>query len=195
MSTSISEDFKDAKINLMLEDLLKLEKEILVFRDALIAAISEVPGALDEAVTIKLKSLLKAGEELESNIEESKKNIIELQESAKHEITKHFALVLADLKGDLKKLSESYHTEIKKTKPVSISKIALIIIVFSLVLSSVCSGSLYYILSSKYQTDLKSYGNGIVELSELTDEVISQLPKDKKDVAKQKYKYIMSKNR
>lgn len=195
MSTSISEDFKDAKINLMIEDLLILEKEIANYKSALIEAISEVPEALEAVVTVKLKELLEVGDELEQNITDAKKEIIDLKETAKHEITKHFSLVLVDLKNELKSLSDAYKNEVIKNKPLSTTKIAGICFISVLLLTTVCSGAFYYTLSAQHKNELDKYGAGIVELSALTDDVIKQLPKDKKVEAESRYQKIMASER
>lgn len=195
MSKSISEEFKDAKINAMIEDLLVLEKETENFKEAIIRAISEVPAALELVVTEKLKELIKVGEELEENISETKKEIIDLKESAKHEITKHFSLVLSDLKSELKSLSDTYKNEAKKTKPLSTTKVAGLGFASVLFLTSVCTGAVYYALSVQHKSEMDNFGSGIVELSELTENVIQQLPKDKKLEAESRYKKIMSTDR
>ncbi|NDO80928.1 hypothetical protein CJP72_09155 [Citrobacter sp. NCU1] len=195
MSKSISEDFKDAKINLMIEDLLNLEKEIANYKAALIEAIGEVPAALEAVVTLKLKQLLEVGKDLEKNINDAKNEIVDLKDTTKHEITKHFSLVLADLKSEVKSLSETYKSEAKKTKPLSTTKIVGLCLVSVLLLTSVCSGAIYYALSVQHKTELDRYGSGILELSDLTDEVIKQLPKDKKVDAEARYKKIMASDR
>jgi len=195
MSTSISEEFKDAKINLMIEDLLKLESEISNYKQAIIDAISEVPTALETVVTVKLTELLSVGEELEKNISVTKEEIIDLKENAKHEITKHISLVLSDLKTEVKSLSDTYKSEIKKTKPVSVSKLVIYFMISLMLLTSLCSGAFYYVLSAQHKAELQKYGTGLVELSEFTDDVIKQLPKDKRADADSRYKKIMSSDR
>lgn len=195
MSKSISEDFKDAKINLMIEDLLNLEKEIANYKAALMEAIGEVPEALEAVVMVKLKELLEVGEDLEKDITDTKKEIIDLKETAKHEITKHFSLVFSDLKSELKSLSDTYKSEVNKTKPVSTAKIVTLCLISVLLLTSVCTGAVYYALSVQHKAELENYGYGIVELSELTDNVIKQLPKDKKADAEARYRKIMESDR
>ncbi|MHB9331400.1 hypothetical protein ACP3S7_28280 [Phytobacter ursingii] len=195
MSKSISEDFKDAKINMMIEDLLTLEKETENFKEALLEAISQVPDALETVVADKLKELIGVGEDLEKSINDAKSEIVDLKETAKHEITKHFSLVLADLKSEVKSLSEAYKREAKKTKPLSTTKIAGLCLTCVLFLTSVCSGAIYYALSVQHKSELDKYGSGIVELSELTDELIQQLPKDKKPNVEARYKKIMTSDR
>ncbi|CAO94897.1 hypothetical protein [Erwinia tasmaniensis] len=195
MSKSISEDFKDAKINMMIEDLLTLEKETENFKEALLGAISEVPEALENAVSDKLIELLQVGEELEKNITEANKEIFDLKETAKHEITKHFSLILADLKSELKSVTDTYKSEAKKTKPLSTTKIVGLCLASVLLLTSVFSGAVYYALSVKNKSELEKFGSGIVELSELTENIIQQLPKEKKLEAESRYKKIMSTDR
>ncbi|TNV16120.1 hypothetical protein FH968_19980 [Buttiauxella sp. B2] len=195
MSTSFTEEFKDQKINSMIEDLLILEKEISNVKEAIVSAIHEVPGALDSCVNERLREILTVGEDIEKDFNEHRASLDGLKENAKHEITKHFSLVLGDLKNDLKSLTETYRQEIKKTKPISTGKVIAYCFTTVLGLSAICSSSAYFILEARHESELAKFGTGMVELSSLTEKAINLVPKNQQQDFKQKYDSIMKSER
>jgi hypothetical protein len=195
MSTGITEDFKDQKINSMIEDLLILEKEIINVKEAIVSAISEVPDALDSCINEKLREIFTVGEEIEKDFIEHKTTLDGIKENAKHEITKHFSLAFGDLKNDLKSLTDTYKQEIKKTKPISTSKVIAYCFTAVLGLSAICSGSAYFILEARHESELAKFGTGMVELSNLTEKAINLIPKNQQQDFKQKYDNVMKSER
>ena len=206
MTKSITEEFKDAKINAMIEDLLILEKEISNARDGIIGAIKEVPESLDSTLTAKLNNIIEASNALDKEIDDSKSEIATLKESAKHEISKHVGNAFSDVNNDLKNLTEkfsleinnvtnTYKQEIKKSQPISTAKVFGCSIATVLLLTAVCTCAVYFVLSAQHKSELVRFGSGMNELSNFTEQTIKQLPPKQQEIANSRYHQIMSKDR
>jgi uncharacterized protein YdcH (DUF465 family) len=87
---SFSEEFKDQKINQMLEDYIALDNEMKKTFATLVQAIEDTPARFDSVISKKLDQLISDSLKIDQEIkeattgiaEEKTKNIAELQEEA-----------------------------------------------------------------------------------------------------------------
>ena len=115
---SFSEEFKDQKINQMLEDYIALDNEMKKTFATLVQAIEDTPARFDSVISKKLDQLISNSLKIDQEIkeattgiaEEKTKNIAELQEEAlkaKQKLSNDIIDLLAVLKSNQEKSQEN----------------------------------------------------------------------------------------
>lgn len=203
--SSFSEEFKDQKINQMLEDYIALDNEIKKAFASLVQAIEDTPARFDGVISKKLDQLIRDSLEIDREIkeattgisEEKTKNILEIQEEAiktKQKLTDDIIALLATLKHNQEKSQEGLiknqeklqsvfndHLEkmAKNAQPFSKKTAIAICAACTLFVTAGLSGAFWYVTNqSKVQMEenMKFAASGFFDMQDLTEKVITQLP-------------------
>ncbi|EIC0238189.1 TPA: hypothetical protein ACPT1G_005180 [Escherichia coli] len=203
--SSFSEEFKDQKINQMLEDYIALDNEMKKAFTTLMQAIEDTPARFDGVISKKLDQLISDSLEIDEEIkdatkgiaEEKTKNIVELQEAAlkaKQKLSDDIIELLDMLKRNQEKSQESLiknqdklqnifnsHLEkmAKNAQPFSKKAAIAICAACTLFVTAGLSGAFWYVNNqSKEQMEenMNFAASGFFAMQDLTKKVITQLP-------------------
>ncbi|UCQ29627.1 hypothetical protein DCF83_18075 (plasmid) [Edwardsiella tarda] len=219
--SSFSEEFKDQKINQMLEDYIALENEMKNSFAILIKAIEETPARFDGVISEKLNQLISDSLEIDKEIkeattgiaEEKIKHITELKEDAlkiKQKLSDDIIDLLDTLKRNQEKSQESlmksqdklqnvFNSHLDKmakhAQPFSKKTAIAICAACTIFVTTGLSGAFWYVNNqSKMQMEekLSFAATGFLDMQELAEKAIDQLPASKKTEFKKKFDSINS---
>lgn len=196
---SISEEFKDQKINDLLEDYIALGNKIEEVHNSIIAVIKETPSRIDGVLSEKISLIIQSSYEITQEIEKEKIEIKETGVAAKEKLTNEIIDLISSLKISQEKTHQTYQKQLdsvaRAAKPFSTSKTIAICAACTIFLSAAFSGAFWYVAQSQKEQDLRFYASGYTDLLDLTQSTIKQLPKDQQRVAQTKLATIESRTK
>lgn len=193
---SISEEFKDQKVNDLLEDYIALGQKIDEIHNAIIVVIQETPSRIDGVLSEKLSQIIQSGFEINQEIEKEKVEIKETGVATKEKLTNEIIDLISSLKSSQEKTHQTYQKQLdsvaRAAKPFSTPKAIAICAACTLFISAAFSGAFWYVAQSQKEQDLRFYASGYTDLLDLTQDTIKRLPKDQQNVAQAKLATIES---
>lgn len=187
---SISEEFKDQKVNDLLEDYIALGQKIEEVQSSIITVIQETPSRIDGVLSEKLSQIIQSSFEINQEIEKEKAEIKETGTATKEKLTNEIIDLISSLKSSQEKTQQTYQKQLdsvaRAAKPFSTSKAVTICATCTLFISAAFSGAFWYVAQSQKEQDLRFYASGYTDLLELTQDTIKRLPKDQQNVAQAK---------
>ncbi|HAG4612921.1 TPA: hypothetical protein G8549_004534 [Salmonella enterica] len=209
---SISEEFKDQKINQILEDYIALDKEIKDIFSNLKQALEETPSRFDAVISAKLDQLIRDSVEIDSEIKEASEKIAHEAEKAKkylnltasetkEKLTADILDLIASLKSNQEKVIENYQKQIdeqhklyksavSKVTPFSTSKAIAICTACTLFVSAGLSGAFWYVAQQQKEASLSFYANGYTDIQKLMEKSIKIAPASKQQELKNELEAI-----
>ncbi|ENR9004215.1 hypothetical protein ACEX51_003204 [Escherichia coli] len=181
MSRSISEEFKDQKINDILEDYIALEKQIEKTANLIINAIDETPARLDAVLSDKVNKIIQSSIDINKDINIAKSDIRQISNECQSEITKQAINTFSGIKQNFDKIASDHKKQLeiltKSAKPFSIKTAIAICALCTLCLSAAFSGATWYVAQHEKEASLRFYARAFLDMKKITEESMRKLPK------------------
>lgn len=181
MSRSISEEFKDQKINDLLEDYIALEKQIEKTANLIINAIDETPARLDAVLSDKVNKIIQSSIDINKDINIAKSDIRKISNECQSEITKQAINTFSGIKQNFDQIASDHKKQLeiltKSAKPFSIKTAIAICALCTLCLSSAFSGATWYVAQHEKEASLRFYARAFLDMKKITEESMRKLPK------------------
>ena len=181
MSRSISEEFKDQKINDLLEDYIALEKQIEKTANLIINAIDETPARLDAVLSDKVNKIIQSSIDINKDINIAKSDIRQISDECQSEITKQAINTFSGIKQNFDQIASDHKKQLeiltKSAKPFSIKTAIAICALCTLCLSAAFSGATWYVAQHEKEASLRFYARAFLDMKKITDESMRKLPK------------------
>ncbi|EAM9826629.1 hypothetical protein CRQ41_23530 [Salmonella enterica] len=181
MSRSISEEFKDQKINDLLEDYITLEKQIEKTANLIINAIDETPARLDAVLSDKVNKIIQSSIDINKDINIAKSDIRQISNECQSEITKQAINTFSGIKQNFDQIASDHKKQLeiltKSAKPFSIKTAIAICALCTLCLSSAFSGATWYVAQHEKEASLRFYARAFLDMKKITEESMRKLPK------------------
>ena len=113
MSRSISEEFKDQKINDLLEDYIALEKQIEKTANLIINAIDETPARLDAVLSDKVNKIIQSSIDINKDINIAKSDIRQISNECQSEITKQAINTFSGIKQNFDQIASDHKKQLE----------------------------------------------------------------------------------
>ncbi|EBK7121048.1 hypothetical protein DSD12_24355 [Salmonella enterica] len=187
MSRSISEEFKDQKINDLLEDYIALEKQIEKTANLIINAIDETPARLDAVLSDKVNKIIQSSIDINKDINIAKSDIRQISNECQSEITKQAINTFSGIKQNFDQIASDHKKQLeiltKSAKPFSIKTAIAICALCTLCLSAAFSGATWYVAQHEKEASLRFYARAFLDMKKITEESMRKLPKsDQKNI-------------
>ncbi|HIB9635552.1 hypothetical protein ACQP72_22160 [Escherichia coli] len=196
MSRSISEEFKDQKINDLLEDYIALEKQIEKTANLIINAIDETPARLDAVLSDKVNKIIQSSIDINKDINIAKSDIRQISNECQSEITKQAINTFSGIKQNFDQIASDYKKQLetltKSAKPFSIKTAIAICALCTLCLSAAFSGATWYVAQHEKEASLRFYARAFLDMKKITEESMRKLPKSDQQNIKLKLEEIDS---
>ncbi|ELP7255321.1 hypothetical protein QTQ18_003864 [Escherichia coli] len=181
MSRSISEEFKDQKINDLLEDYIALEKQIEKTANLIINAIDETPARLDAVLSDKVNKIIQSSIDINKDINIAKSDIRQISNEYQSEITKQAINTFSGIKQNFDQIASDHKKQLeiltKSAKPFSIKTAIAICALCTLCLSAAFSGATWYVAQHEKEASLRFYARAFLDMKKITEESMRKLPK------------------
>ncbi|EKA9049598.1 hypothetical protein OMU65_004395 [Salmonella enterica] len=181
MSRSISEEFKDQKINDLLEDYIALEKQIEKTANLIINAIDETPARLDTVLSDKVNKIIQSSIDINKDINIAKSDIRQISDECQSEITKQAINTFSGIKQNFDQIASDHKKQLeiltKSAKPFSIKTAIAICALCTLCLSAAFSGATWYVAQHEKEASLRFYARAFLDMKKITEESMRKLPK------------------
>ncbi|EGN7175652.1 hypothetical protein ACFZ8C_004891 [Escherichia coli] len=181
MSRSISEEFKDQKINDLLEDYIALEKQIEKTANLIINAIDETPARLDAVLSDKVNKIIQSSIDINKDINIAKSDIRQISNECQSEITKQAINTFSGIKQNFDQIASDHKKQLeiltKSAKPFSIKTAIAICALCTLCLSAAFSGATWYVAQNEKEASLRFYARAFLDMKKITEESMRKLPK------------------
>lgn len=181
MSRSISEEFKDQKINDLLEDYIALEKQIEKTANLIINAIDETPARLDAVLSDKVNKIIQGSIDINKDINIAKSDIRQISNECQSEITKQAINTFSGIKQNFDQIASDHKKQLeiltKSVKPFSIKTAIAICALCTLCLSAAFSGATWYVAQHEKEASLRFYARAFLDMKKITEESMRKLPK------------------
>ncbi|EBV0530548.1 hypothetical protein DNL95_21665 [Salmonella enterica subsp. enterica serovar Typhimurium] len=181
MSRSISEEFKDQKINDLLEDYIALEKQIEKTANLIINAIDETPARLDAVLSDKINKIIQSSIDINKDINIAKSDIRQISDECQSEITKQAINTFSGIKQNFDQIASDHKKQLeiltKSAKPFSIKTAIAICALCTLCLSAAFSGATWYVAQHEKEASLRFYARAFLDMKKITEESMRKLPK------------------
>lgn len=181
MSRSISEEFKDQKINDLLEDYIALEKQIEKTANLIINAIDETPARLDAVLSDKVNKIIQSSIDINKDINIAKSDIRQISDECQSEITKKAINTFSGIKQNFDQIASDHKKQLeiltKSAKPFSIKTAIAICALCTLCLSAAFSGATWYVAQHEKEASLRFYARAFLDMKKITEESMRKLPK------------------
>ncbi|EFO0885281.1 hypothetical protein DYP63_24155 [Escherichia coli] len=181
MSRSISEEFKDQKINDLLEDYIALEKQIEKTANLIINAIDETPARLDAVLSDKVNKIIQSSIDINKDINIAKSDIRQISNECQSEITKQAINTFSGIKKNFDQIASDHKKQLeiltKSAKPFSIKTAIAICALCTLCLSAAFSGATWYVAQHEKEASLRFYARAFLDMKKITEESMRKLPK------------------
>ncbi|EOO2360829.1 hypothetical protein D9X86_RS24055 [Escherichia coli] len=181
MSRSISEEFKDQKINALLEDYIALEKQIEKTANLIINAIDETPARLDAVLSDKVNKIIQSSIDINKDINIAKSDIRQISNECQSEITKQAINTFSGIKQNFDQIASDHKKQLeiltKSAKPFSIKTAIAICALCTLCLSAAFSGATWYVAQHEKEASLRFYARAFLDMKKITEESMRKLPK------------------
>ncbi|EAQ9863299.1 hypothetical protein EAU81_20505 [Salmonella enterica] len=181
MSRSISEEFKDQKINDLLEDYIALEKQIEKTANLIINAIDETPARLDAVLSDKVNKIIQSSIDISKDINIAKSDIRQISDECQSEITKQAINTFSGIKQNFDQIASDHKKQLeiltKSAKPFSIKTAIAICALCTLCLSAAFSGATWYVAQHEKEASLRFYARAFLDMKKITEESMRKLPK------------------
>ncbi|EIM8373052.1 hypothetical protein LN505_004119 [Salmonella enterica] len=181
MSRSISEEFKDQKINDLLEDYIALEKQIEKTANLIINAIDETPARLDAVLSDKVNKIIQSSIDINKDINIAKSDIRQISNECQSEITKQAINTFSGIKQNFDQIASDHKKQLeiltKSAKPFSIKTAIAICALCTLCLSTAFSGATWYVAQHEKEASLRFYARAFLDMKKITEESMRKLPK------------------
>ncbi|EPM9586593.1 hypothetical protein ACUZ0U_004860 [Escherichia coli] len=181
MSRSISEEFKDQKINDLLEDYIALEKQIEKTANLIINAIDETPARLDAVLSDKVNKIIQSSIDINKDINIAKSDIRQISNECQREITKQAINTFSGIKQNFDQIASDHKKQLeiltKSAKPFSIKTAIAICALCTLCLSAAFSGATWYVAQHEKEASLRFYARAFLDMKKITEESMRKLPK------------------
>ncbi|EBN7831364.1 hypothetical protein D0Q27_22485 [Salmonella enterica] len=181
MSRSISEEFKDQKINDLLEDYIALEKQIEKTANLIINAIAETPARLDAVLSDKVNKIIQSSIDINKDINIAKSDIRQISNECQSEITKQAINTFSGIKQNFDQIASDHKKQLeiltKSAKPFSIKTAIAICALCTLCLSAAFSGATWYVAQHEKEASLRFYARAFLDMKKITEESMRKLPK------------------
>ncbi|ENM7983418.1 hypothetical protein AB8079_004266 [Escherichia coli] len=181
MSRSISEEFKDQKINDLLEDYIALEKQIEKTANLIINAIDETPARLDAVLSDKVNKIIQSSIDINKDINVAKSDIRQISNECQSEITKQAINTFSGIKQNFDQIASDHKKQLeiltKSAKPFSIKTAIAICALCTLCLSAAFSGATWYVAQHEKEASLRFYARAFLDMKKITEESMRKLPK------------------
>ena len=181
MSRSISEEFKDQKINDLLEDYIALEKQIEKTANLIINAIDETPARLDAVLSDKVNKIIQSSIDINKDINIAKSDIRQVSNECQSEITKQAINTFSGIKQNFDQIASDHKKQLeiltKSAKPFSIKTAIAICALCTLCLSAAFSGATWYVAQHEKEASLRFYARAFLDMKKITEESMRKLPK------------------
>ncbi|ECF5710310.1 hypothetical protein FNG04_21915 [Salmonella enterica] len=181
MSRSISEEFKDQKINDLLEDYIALEKQIEKTANLIINAIDETPARLDAVLSDKVNKIIQSSIDINKDINIAKSDIRQISNECQSEITKQAINTFSGIKQNFDQIASDHKKQLeiltKSAKPFSIKTAIAICAMCTLCLSAAFSGATWYVAQHEKEASLRFYARAFLDMKKITEESMRKLPK------------------
>ncbi|ELQ6800086.1 hypothetical protein QRL06_004305 [Escherichia coli] len=185
MSRSISEEFKDQKINDLLEDYIALEKQIEKTANLIINAIDETPARLDAVLSDKVNKIIQSSIDINKDINKdiniAKSDIRQISNECQSEITKQAINTFSGIKQNFDQIASDHKKQLeiltKSAKPFSIKTAIAICALCTLCLSAAFSGATWYVAQHEKEASLRFYARAFLDMKKITEESMRKLPK------------------
>ncbi|EOO1510633.1 hypothetical protein BL711_RS20980 [Escherichia coli] len=181
MSRSISEEFKDQKINDLLEDYIALEKQIEKTANLIINAIDETPARLDAVLSDKVNKIIQSSIDINKDINIAKSDIRQISNECQSEITKQAINTFSGIKQNFDQIASDHKKQLeiltKSAKPFSIKTAIAICALCTLCLSAAFSGATWYVAQHEKEASLRFYARAFLDMKKITEESMRRLPK------------------
>ncbi|HDW0334659.1 TPA: hypothetical protein RKY49_003567 [Escherichia coli] len=181
MSRSISEEFKDQKINDLLEDYIALEKQIEKTANLIINAIDETPARLDSVLSDKVNKIIQSSIDINKDINIAKSDIRQISNECQSEITKQAINTFSGIKQNFDQIASDHKKQLeiltKSAKPFSIKTAIAICALCTLCLSAAFSGATWYVAQHEKEASLRFYARAFLDMKKITEESMRKLPK------------------
>lgn len=196
MSRSISEEFKDQKINDLLEDYIALEKQIEKTANLIINAIDETPARLDAVLSDKVNKIIQSSIDINKDINIAKSDIRQISNECQSEITKQAINTFSGIKQNFDQIASDHKKQLeiltKSAKPFSIKTAIAICALCTLCLSAAFSGATWYVAQHEKEASLRFYARAFLDMKKITEESMRKLPKSDQQNIKRKLDEIDS---
>ncbi|EBV1596337.1 hypothetical protein DN006_22600 [Salmonella enterica subsp. enterica serovar Java] len=196
MSRSISEEFKDQKINDLLEDYIALEKQIEKTANLIINAIDETPARLDAVLSDKVNKIIQSSIDINKDINIAKSDIRQISNECQSEITKQAINTFSGIKQNFDQIASDHKKQLetltKSAKPFSIKTAIAICALCTLCLSATFSGATWYVAQHEKEASLRFYARAFLDMKKITEESMRKLPKSDQQNIKLKLEEIDS---
>ncbi|EIK0878924.1 hypothetical protein LJT71_005293 [Escherichia coli] len=196
MSRSISEEFKDQKINDLLEDYIALEKQIEKTANLIINAIDETPARLDAVLSDKVNKIIQSSIDINKDINIAKSDIRQISNECQSEITKQAINTFSGIKQNFDQIASDHKKQLeiltKSAKPLSTKVAITICALCTLCLSASFSGAIWYVAQHEKETSLRFYAKAYIDMKKITESATNQLPKSEQQKLKNKLNEIDS---
>ncbi|EBB7373911.1 hypothetical protein CWF91_20815 [Salmonella enterica] len=181
MSRSISEEFKDQKINDLLEDYIALEQQIEKTANLIINAIDETPARLDAVLSDKVNKIIQSSIDINKDINIAKSDIRQISNECQSEITKQAINTFSGIKQNFDQIASDHKKQLeiltKSAKPFSIKTAIAICALCTLCLSAAFSGATWYVAQHEKEASLRFYARAFLDMKKITEESMRKLPK------------------
>lgn len=181
MSRSISEEFKDQKINDLLEDYIALEKQFEKTANLIINAIDETPARLDAVLSDKVNKIIQSSIDINKDINIAKSDIRQISNECQSEITKQAINTFSGIKQNFDQIASDHKKQLeiltKSAKPFSIKTAIAICALCTLCLSAAFSGATWYVAQHEKEASLRFYARAFLDMKKITEESMRKLPK------------------
>lgn len=181
MSRSISEEFKDQKINDLLEDYIALEKQIEKTANLIINAIDETPARLDAVLSDKVNKIIQSSIDINKDINIAKSDIRQISNECQSEITKQAINTFSGIKQNFDQIASDHKKQLeiltKSAKLFSIKTAIAICALCTLCLSAAFSGATWYVAQHEKEASLRFYARAFLDMKKITEESMRKLPK------------------
>lgn len=181
MSRSISEEFKDQKINDLLEDYIALEKQIEKTANLIINDIDETPARLDAVLSDKVNKIIQSSIDINKDINIAKSDIRQISNECQSEITKQAINTFSGIKQNFDQIASDHKKQLeiltKSAKPFSIKTAIAICALCTLCLSAAFSGATWYVAQHEKEASLRFYARAFLDMKKITEESMRKLPK------------------
>ncbi|HFJ3876576.1 TPA: hypothetical protein ACGUEB_004423 [Salmonella enterica] len=181
MSRSISEEFKDQKINDLLEDYIALEKQIEKTANLIINAIDETPARLDAVLSDKVNKIIQSSIDINKDINIAKSDIRQISNECQSEIIKQAINTFSGIKQNFDQIASDHKKQLeiltKSAKPFSIKTAIAICALCTLCLSAAFSGATWYVAQHEKEASLRFYARAFLDMKKITEESMRKLPK------------------
>ncbi|HAK8909315.1 TPA: hypothetical protein H2X68_004779 [Salmonella enterica] len=181
MSRSISEEFKDQKINDLLEDYIALEEQIEKTANLIINAIDETPARLDAVLSDKVNKIIQSSIDINKDINIAKSDIRQISNECQSEITKQAINTFSGIKQNFDQIASDHKKQLeiltKSAKPFSIKTAIAICALCTLCLSAAFSGATWYVAQHEKEASLRFYARAFLDMKKITEESMRKLPK------------------